>query len=201
MTLSRAHPGAALASLRAVRRPGRVARDGQNGMHDEANVDAAFGQLRQHRVDQERHVVVDDLEHRLRCAAAPGLRAAPPYRGGCSARPACARRAGTRRRRQVRRAGAGRSAEDLPGPREQKSRRRNPPESRDGRRAGFARRGDQRRFGTLFIGAGKVGGYHVVFPRRACAERTACLRFKSMPPQVFPMSHSSLSHRSCGVER
>jgi hypothetical protein len=30
----------------------------------------------------------------------------------------------------------------------------------------FGRRGDQRRFGTLFIGAGKVGGYHVVFPRR-----------------------------------
>ena len=26
----------------------------------------------------------------------------------------------------------------------------------------FARRGDQRRFGTLFIGAGKVGGYHRV---------------------------------------
>ena len=27
----------------------------------------------------------------------------------------------------------------------------------------FARRGDQRRFGPLFIGAGKLGGYHVVF--------------------------------------
>ena len=59
------HPGSGFGLFEGGETARRVARDGQNGMHDEANVDAAFGQLRQHRVDQERHVVVDDLEHRL----------------------------------------------------------------------------------------------------------------------------------------
>jgi hypothetical protein len=65
----------------------------------------------------------------------------------------------------------------------------------------FARRGDQRRFGTLFIGAGKVGSYHRVFPRHARYEPAEFLRFKSILPQVFLISSASLSHRSCGVER
>ena len=60
-------------------------------MHDEADIDAAVGELRQDRVDQERHVVIDDLEHRFvatplpvsagptvsrRMFATPGLRTA-----------------------------------------------------------------------------------------------------------------------------
>jgi hypothetical protein len=64
----------------------------------------------------------------------------------------------------------------------------------------FARRGDQRRFGTLFIGAGKVGSYHRVSLGAAGVSRAAFLRFKSIRlkyfysrPQVFPIEAAASS--------
>ena len=40
--------------------------DRQDRMHDQARRQAALGQFGHHRIDQERHVVVDDLDHRDR---------------------------------------------------------------------------------------------------------------------------------------
>ena len=48
-----------------VRQPALRSRaDGEDRVHHQAHVDAALRQLRHDRVDQERHVVVDDLEDR-----------------------------------------------------------------------------------------------------------------------------------------
>ena len=68
--------GSRLGILEGDEAAGIVAHDGQNGMYDEAHIDAAVGELRQHRVEQERHVVIDDLQHRS-SRAAPGLAAGP----------------------------------------------------------------------------------------------------------------------------
>ena len=66
MKLSRSAPPArGRAPLKAGQTAGGVALDREDRMHDEANVEAALGELGQHRIDQERHVVVDDLEHRV----------------------------------------------------------------------------------------------------------------------------------------
>ena len=35
-------------------------------MRDQPDVETALGQFAHHRIDQERHVVVDDLDHRDR---------------------------------------------------------------------------------------------------------------------------------------
>ena len=46
------------------REPARlVPLHGQDRMDEEANVHAAFAQFAQHRIDQEGHVVVEDIEH------------------------------------------------------------------------------------------------------------------------------------------
>ena len=55
---------------------GVVTLDGKDGMHDEADVDAEVGELGEDRIDQKRHVVIDDLEHRIGCR-----RARPPVTG------------------------------------------------------------------------------------------------------------------------
>ena len=63
----------AFAQRRAVRprsfrqrrqRAGRVALRRQHRMHDKPDRQAAFRQRRHDRIDQERHVVIDDLDHR-----------------------------------------------------------------------------------------------------------------------------------------
>ena len=50
----------------AVELAGLVALDRQDRMHDQPHGEAALGQFAHHRIDQERHVVVDDLDHRDR---------------------------------------------------------------------------------------------------------------------------------------
>jgi len=65
MTLS---PQPAVGGLRALEggeTAGVVAHDREHGMHDEADLDTAVGELGQNRIHQEWHVVIDDLEHRL----------------------------------------------------------------------------------------------------------------------------------------
>src|SRR5690606_25977752 len=43
-----------------------VAPNGEDGVHDELNVDVLARQLGRHGVDQERHIVVDDLDDGVR---------------------------------------------------------------------------------------------------------------------------------------
>jgi hypothetical protein len=57
--------GGRLGALEGNQATGRIALHGEDGMRHEADIDAEIGQLGQDRIDQERHVVVDDLEHRL----------------------------------------------------------------------------------------------------------------------------------------
>ena len=63
--LARRSRGRGRDALEGGQPPGRVALDGKHGMHDEADVDAEIGELGEDGIDQERHVVVDDLEHRV----------------------------------------------------------------------------------------------------------------------------------------
>ena len=150
---------------------GLVALDRQNRMHDETDIDPAVGKLRQHRVDQERHVVVDDLEHQL---VAPTL-ADFPRPDGVEADVGHARLAHREQGPCV-----GSELGELPGIVTQQilgdCMRK---DLGDEIRWDFAMavtqelpgRGDQRRFGTLFIAAGKIGGCHGVLPRRAAHVR------------------------------
>ena len=46
-----------------------IALDGEHRMHDQADLDPPLVELGEHRIEQERHVVVDDLEHRDRLDA------------------------------------------------------------------------------------------------------------------------------------
>jgi hypothetical protein len=67
---------AALALARALKRgePSRfVAIDGEDRMNQQADVEAAFAELAEDRVDQEGHIVVEDVEHR-RAARRTGRR-------------------------------------------------------------------------------------------------------------------------------
>ena len=154
--------GSRLGLLEGDEAAGIVAHDGQNGMYDEAHIDAAVGKLRQDRVDQERHVVIDDLEHRFVATPLPVSRRPDRIE-------ADVRHARFAHRQQG--PGVGREFGELTGVVTQKvfgcRVSKNPGDEirRDLAMAAaqdFARRGDQRRFGTLFIGAGKVGGYHRV---------------------------------------
>ncbi len=67
MKLSRA---AGAGGRRCATRRAAVALDGEDRMHDQAHVEPPLGQFAHHRVDQERHVVVDDLDDRDRLAVA-----------------------------------------------------------------------------------------------------------------------------------
>ncbi len=49
---------------------GLVALDREHRMHQERNVETAFVEFAEHRIDEERHVVIDDIEHR--CASRCG---------------------------------------------------------------------------------------------------------------------------------
>ena len=57
---------------------GGIAGDAEYGVHDQADIDAALAQLCQNRIDQERHVVIDDLEHGF---ALPPFRADTGFEG------------------------------------------------------------------------------------------------------------------------
>ena len=100
----------ALAPLAGTRRPRslerheaavRIALHGEDRMHGELHVEAAVGDHAHDRIDQERHVVVDDLEHRH--GLEPLVRRAGAGRGEAHARRcrACAgeQRPGVRRQR------------------------------------------------------------------------------------------------------
>ena len=49
-----------------------IAPHAEHRMRDQPHIEPAFGEFAHHRVDQERHVVVDDLDHRDRLALARG---------------------------------------------------------------------------------------------------------------------------------
>ena len=66
---------------------GAVALHAEHRMRHQLHGEAAFGEFAHHRIDQERHVVVDDLDHRNRLACARIL-SASRFRSGSSARPA-----------------------------------------------------------------------------------------------------------------
>jgi hypothetical protein len=57
----------------------RIALDGHHRMGDETDSDTLAAQLGQHRIDQERHIVIDDFEQRHR-AEAFGRQLAACYR-------------------------------------------------------------------------------------------------------------------------
>ena len=52
----------------------RVTLDLENGVHDAMRSEAVLGQCHAHRVDQEGHVVVDNLYHRMAVAQVVGRR-------------------------------------------------------------------------------------------------------------------------------
>ena len=55
----------ALARPLECREPaGLVALDGEDRVHHQPQIEPAFAQFAEHRIDQERHVVVEDVEHR-----------------------------------------------------------------------------------------------------------------------------------------
>jgi hypothetical protein len=158
--------GGGLRALEGGETAGRVAHDAQHGMHDETDFDPALGELGQDRIHQERHVVVDDLEHQivaqplvacgvesletdLRNARFAHGEQRPCIRGKLGelarvvAHEVFGDRVGEQRGDEILGNLAIVAAQDVAGGR------------------------DQRRFGALFIGAGKVGGCHGVLPRRA----------------------------------
>ena len=153
-------PGRGPGPLEGDELAGGVALDGEHRMHDQANVDAALGQLAQHRVDQERHVVVDDVENRggpqPLVLGAHGGRFQPHLRGAGLA----LRQERPRVRRQVGEL-ARVVAHEILGHRARQQRG----DEALGRLAmpavqHLAGRGDQRLRGALLVDAGKVGGLH-----------------------------------------
>ena len=62
--LAQRSAGGGARALEAGQTAGAVALDGEHRMHDQADLHAMLGELGEHRIDQERHVVVDDLEDR-----------------------------------------------------------------------------------------------------------------------------------------
>jgi hypothetical protein len=154
-------PGNGLRALEGGEMPRRVARDAQHGMHDETHFDPALGEHRQHRIHQERHVVVDDLEHRivarplvtgrvesfetdLRHARLAYREQRPRIRGELGelarvvAHEVFGDRVGEQRGDEILGNLAIFAAQDVAGGR------------------------DQRRFGALFVGAGRVGCCHSI---------------------------------------
>ena len=62
MKLSRRPPSRG--ALEGRQRSGGIALDGEDRMDQKADVEAALVELADDRIDQKRHVVVDDVEHR-----------------------------------------------------------------------------------------------------------------------------------------
>ena len=165
--------GSRLGALEGGQPAGIVAHHGEHGMHDETHVEPALGELGQHRIHQERHVVVDDFEHRIR--------AQPLVTGQVGRVEPDLRHAGLAHREQ------------RPGVRGELGKlARVVPQEVFGDRVGeqrgdeilrhlaivaaqdFAGRGDQRRFGAFLIAPGKIGGCHGVVPRRARLADNPC---------------------------
>ena len=74
MKLSRNAPSRAGARPeRRSRWPVRVALDREHRMHDQPDLEPALGELAHDRVDQKRHVVGDDFDHRYRPRTAARL--------------------------------------------------------------------------------------------------------------------------------
>ena len=151
MKLSRSAPSAGRVPLNAVSRPAASRSTVKTGCTTKRISSPRSASSAKHQVDQERHVVVDDLEHRMR---APFARSpVPAWRTGPSERPAGAAPATTRHPPPARRAVADHDASGPRGPRtEQRGdeilRHRPIALAEDPRR-----RGDQRRFGALLVGA------------------------------------------------
>ncbi len=96
----------------ADQRAGLVALDREDRMQHEPHIDALLGELGHHRVEQERHVVVDHLDDRDGPDALRAHRAGARLEADLRARPACAPAETARRLRQARQARAPRSAPD-----------------------------------------------------------------------------------------
>ena len=62
-------------ALEADKGSRRVALDREHRMHEQANVETAFVEFADHRIDEERHVVIDDVEHRYPARHGGGLEA------------------------------------------------------------------------------------------------------------------------------
>ena len=116
-TLARAVSGVSRAESGEL--AGRVALDAEDRMRDQPHGEMALGQFAHHRIEQERHVVVDDLDHRDRLAVAGGLSAAS--RSGSSVCPAGAGPGNSRRARRASLDRRRRNARRLPAPRGQKA--------------------------------------------------------------------------------
>ena len=80
-----------LALAHAGQAPGLVARDLDHRMAKHVHAHAGIGQRHGHRVDQEGHVVVDDLQHRARRVPAVAVAAGVEQAHQRRARPALAR--------------------------------------------------------------------------------------------------------------
>ena len=55
-----------VAGSKTFQHAARIADDRDDGVHDQVQPEAMAVDLHRHRIDQERHVVVDDLDHRVR---------------------------------------------------------------------------------------------------------------------------------------
>src|SRR5579862_5158612 len=105
------HPGFAKATLRRVERQERagvVARHREHRMDRQADLAAALVDRRGHRIDEERHVVVDDLDDRVRRGPAVGRARGVVDPQQRAARPAAGGKAPQRQRRVAQRLGAAR---------------------------------------------------------------------------------------------
>ena len=124
MKLSRVAPAASAAPI-AVSLPfSRL--HAEHRMRHQPHVEPAVGEFAHHRVDQERHVVVDDLDHRDGLAVGGALQR-HSRRSGFSARPAAVRRENRRRARRAAPDPPARSAPHPPAPRGRKAGRRSSP--------------------------------------------------------------------------
>ncbi len=188
---------------------GLVALDNKDRVHYEADIDAALGERRQHRIDQERHVVVDDLEHGIAALAfmtGDGARRVEP--DFCLARfahgeqgPGIGGQLGELAR-VVTHEIFGHRVSEQPG--DEILRDTALLAAQD-----FAGRGDQRRFGALLVGAGKIGSCHGVSLGAPRAMKSFGLKgsgnLVSRPqlprPQVFPIAPAaSRAKCDCIVE-
>ena len=171
MKLSRDAPSAGGAQPFEAGEPARrVARHREDRMHDQAHLDAALRQLAHDRVEQERHVVVDDLDHRdvAQKLAGAGGRRDPQLRRARGRAP----RGSSRRIRPAPRSRARHSGRGPPAPRGRTGRRRSPREPRGFGRQQRLRRGDEQGRGVLLVGSN--GMLHDVVPDGSRRSRCTC---------------------------
>ena len=171
MKLSR-RPSPLRAPLKAISVPAVVALDREYRMDQQADSRPRSTELADHRIDQERHVVVDDFEHR-HAARRRGRLEADLRRAGLALA-----RATTTTARRSRRALPARSAANPRAPHARTARRGNPCGMSRLRRA--ERRGgraDQRLAGaSSSVGAGNILDVHV----RPSPARRSAIRFRDI---------------------